>query len=129
MMFRKLTMITALAAALAFPAVALAAHGGHGGGHGGGGMHGGGGGGGMHGGGVHGGGMHGGGWHGGGMAWRRLAWRWLAWRWRATILGWSLVALRRWPVLAVVLRHLELGLLARIMQRFDFSCALGCAFA
>ncbi len=42
-MFRKLTLITALAATLAFPAVALA---GHGGGHGGGG--------------------HGGGWHGGG---------------------------------------------------------------
>ncbi len=43
MMFRKLTMITALAAALAFPAVALAAHGGHGGGGHGGGGHGGGG--------------------------------------------------------------------------------------
>jgi len=36
MMFRKLTLITALAATLAFPAVALA---GHGGGHGGGGRY------------------------------------------------------------------------------------------
>ena len=117
MMFRKLTMITAFAATLAFPAVALAAHGGHGGGghggggHGGGGWHGGGG---HGGGGWHGGGVHGGGWHGGGVARRRLARRWLArWRRRATILGWPLVALRRWPVLAVVLRHLELGLLVR----------------
>ena len=75
MMFRKLTLITALAATLAFPAVALAAHGGHGGGGHGGGGHGGGG---WHGGGGHGGGWHGGGggWHGGGLAKRR----WLAWR-------------------------------------------------
>ena len=57
MMFRKLTLITALAATLAFPAVALAGHGGHGG----------------HGGGGHG----GGGWHGGGrLARRRLAAAW-----------------------------------------------------
>ena len=114
MMFRKLTLITALAATLAFPAVALAAHG-----------------------------RprrrrpwrrrprrrlarrrrrwHGGGWQVAAVGRRRwrLAWRWLAWRWlawrrrRATILGWPLVALRRWPVLAVVLRHLGLGLLTR----------------
>ena len=50
MMFRKLTLITALAATLAFPAVALAGHGGHGG---------------------HGGGGHG----GGGLARRRRPWR------------------------------------------------------
>jgi hypothetical protein len=43
---------------------------------------------------------------------RRLAWR----RRRATILGWSLVALRRWPVLAVVVWHLELGLLVRRIE-------------
>ena len=114
MKFRKLTFITALAATLAFPAVALAAHGGGGhggGGHGGGGWHGGGGHGGWHGGG---GGWHGGGggWHGGGGGWHGGGGG-LAWRRRATILGWSLVALRRWPVLAVVLRHLELGLLVR----------------
>ena len=115
MMFRKLTLITALAGTLAFPAVALAAHGGHGGGgHGGGGWHGGGG----HGGGWHGGG-HGGGWHGGGVVGTAAAgmavvgMAGLAWRRGAAILGWSLVALRRWPVLAVVLRHLELGLLTK----------------
>ncbi len=80
-MFRKLTLITALAATLAFPAVALAAHGGHGGGGHGGGGHGGGG---HGGGGWHGGG---GGWHGGGGGRRFCGGRWWpygvgpCWRW------------------------------------------------
>ncbi len=80
-MFRKLTLITALAATLAFPAVALAAHGGHGGGGHGGGGHGGGG---HGGGGWHGGG---GGWHGGGGGRRFWGGRWWpygvgpCWRW------------------------------------------------
>ena len=59
-MLRKLAYVTAVAAALALPADAMA-HGGHGGGgHHGGGHHGGG----HHGGGHHGGGHHGGGHHG-----------------------------------------------------------------
>jgi hypothetical protein len=57
-MFRKLTLISAIVAALMFPGAAIAKHGG---GHHGGGHHGG-----HHGGGHHGGSHHSGGHHGGG---------------------------------------------------------------
>lgn len=62
----RLSTVFAVALLLALPAVALAQHGGRGGGHGGGGRHGGGGHGGGHGGGRHGGGGHHGGGHGSG---------------------------------------------------------------
>jgi len=87
-MLRKLSLIAAIVAALAFPSAALAQHGGHGGGHHGGGWggHHGGGWGGHHGGWGHHGGYgwggggygYGGGYGGGGQCWR---WWYGRWNW------------------------------------------------